>query len=220
MKHARPLARRSVMRALATAFAAAALGTSGLLATAQADSTPLAIGAKVPEASAKLKSVTTEGEISLAKAAGPKGTLVVFTCNGCPYAKAWEDRIVELSNGYAKKGVGVVIINSNNPTVSKGDTEELTRARAKEKGIKVPYAVDPESKMAKAFGATKTPEAFLFDKAGTLVYHGAVDDNHEEPAKVAKRYLKDALDAVVADKKPTMTETKSIGCSIKFAKLS
>ncbi|HEY0711519.1 MAG TPA: thioredoxin family protein [Polyangia bacterium] len=211
--------RRSVMKTLATAFAAAAFATTGLVATAHAEG-PLALGAAVPEATTKLKSVTTEGELTLAKAAGPKGTLVVFTCNGCPYAKAWEDRIVELANGYAKKGVGVVIINSNNPTVSKGDTEELTRARAKEKGIKVPYAVDPESKLAKAFGATKTPETFLFDKGGALVYHGAVDDNHEEPAKVAKRYLKDALDAVIADKKPAVAETKSIGCTIKFAKVS
>jgi peroxiredoxin len=212
--------RRTAMKTLATAFAAAAFATTGLVASAHAEGTPLALGAKIPEASTKLKSVTTPGEVTLAKAGGPKGTLVVFTCNGCPYAKAWEDRIVELANGYAKKGVGVVIINSNNPTVSKGDAEDLTRARAKEKGIQVPYAVDPESKMAKAFGANKTPETFLFDKGGALVYHGAVDDNHEEPAKVAKRYLKDALDAVVADKKPATAETKSIGCSIKFAKVS
>lgn len=210
------------MKITTVALATLALVTAGMVQVVHAAPAPgpLAIGAKVPEVSARLKSVTTAGEVSLTKVAGPKGTLVVFTCNGCPYAKAWEDRIVELSNSYAQKGVGVLLVNSNNPGVSKGDTEDLTRERAKQKGIKVPYAVDPESQYARAFGANKTPEAFLFDKAGTLVYHGAIDDNHEEPAKVAKRYLQDALDAVVTGKKPALTESKSLGCSIKFAKTS
>jgi hypothetical protein len=74
--------------------------------------------------------------------------------------------------------------------------------------------------VAKAFGATRTPEAFLFDKGGKLVYHGTIDDNHEEADKVQKRYLKDALDAVSSGKTPAVQETKSLGCTIKFAKVS
>jgi peroxiredoxin len=181
---------------------------------------PLALGAKAPATTAKLKSATDGKEITLAKAAGKKGTLVVFTCNNCPYAKAWEERIVELGHSYTAKGVGVVLVNSNNPAVSDKDTFELMQARAKERKMQVPYAADEGSTLAKAFGATKTPEVFLFDKDSKLVYHGAVDDNHEEPAKVQKKYLKDALEAVVGGKAPAVQETKSLGCGIKFPKTS
>jgi peroxiredoxin len=187
---------------------------------ARAETKPLALGEKAPQADTKLKSATDGKEVTIAKAAGAQGTLVVFTCNNCPYAKAWEERIVELGNTYSKKGVGVLLINSNNPGVSKHDTFELTQARAKERKMTFAYAVDPDSSVARAFGAAKTPEAFLFDKGGKLVYHGTIDDNHEEPGKVTKRYLKDALDAVVGGKAPAVGETKSLGCGIKFPKTS
>jgi peroxiredoxin len=88
--------------------------------------------------------------------------------------------------------------------------------RAKEAGMKFPYVVDATSSVAKAFGATRTPEAFLFDKNGKLVYHGAVDDNKEDPKAVTNPYLKNALDAVVAGTDVAVKETKSIGCGIKF----
>src|SRR4051812_9020601 len=101
--------------ALAAALVAAALGLSGLAWAA--DSKPLAIGAKAPLAETKLKSATNGQEVSIAKQAGPAGTLVVFTCDGCPYAQAWEERIVALGNTFAKKGIGVLLINSNSPAV-------------------------------------------------------------------------------------------------------
>lgn len=209
------------MKLSALTVLAAALSLGGLRTASAADPTPLAIGAKLPAAAeTKLKSATDGKEVTLKKAAGTHGTLVVFTCNNCPYAKAWEERIVELGNTYSKKGVGVVLVNSNSPSVSKHDTAELTQARAKERGMTFPYALDADSSVARAFGATKTPEAFLFDKGGSLVYHGTIDDNHEDASKVSKRYLKDALDAVVAGKKPATAETKSLGCGIKFAKVS
>jgi peroxiredoxin len=198
-----------------------ALCAAGATRAAQAnDHHPLALGAKAPLADAKLKNATTPQEVSIAKVAGPAGTLVVFTANGCPFAQAWEERIVNLGNTYGKKGVGVLLINSNNPAASKSDTFELMQARAKARGMTFPYAVDPESTLAQAFGAAKTPEAYLFDKGGQLVYHGTIDDNHEDAAKVTKPYLKDALDAVVAGKKPPAAETKSLGCGIKFPKTS
>ncbi len=187
-------------------------------ATARAEG--LVMGATAPLASTKMKSATDGKMVSFADVKGAKGTMVVFTCNGCPYAKAWEDRIVELGNIYAKKGVGVLLVNSNNPGVSKGDAYEAMQARAKERGMQVPYAVDEGSALAKAFGASKTPEAYVFDKGGKLVYHGTIDDNHEEAGKVQKRYLKDALEAVVGGKAPATAETKSMGCGIKFPKTS
>jgi peroxiredoxin len=188
---------------------------------ARAENTkPLALGSKAPAADMKLKNSVDGKEVSIAQSAGKSGTLVVFTCLGCPYARAWEQRIVELGNTYSKKGVGVVLINSNNPSMSRGDTQEATQARAKERGVQFAYAMDPSSAVAKAFGASHTPEAYLFDKGGKLVYHGTIDDNYEEADKVQKRYLKDALDAVVGGKTPAVQETKSLGCSIKFAKVS
>jgi peroxiredoxin len=198
------------------AYAAASSSGSALAD----DSKPLALGAKMPATDAKLKSATSGQDVTLAKTAGPAGTLVVFTANNCPFAKAWEERIVALGNTYSKKGVGVMLINANNPALSKGDSFEATQARAKERSMAFPYAIDPGSTVARAFGASKTPEAFVFDKGGALVYHGTIDDNSEDATKVTKTYLKDALDAVVAGKKPAMAETKSLGCGIKFPKTS
>jgi peroxiredoxin len=175
----------------------------------------IALGAKAPLATTKMKSATDGKDTTLASVAGKKGTLAVFTCNNCPFAQAWEERIVALGNDYAKKGVGVILIDAN-----KGESLADMQARAKERGMQFPYAQDDKSLVARAFGAQKTPEAFLFDKDGKLVYHGTIDDNHEDSAKAQKHYLKDALDAVVNGKTPTMQETKSMGCGIKFPKVS
>jgi peroxiredoxin len=158
--------------------------------------------------------------ISIADAGGKKGTLVVFTCNHCPWAKAWEQRIVELGNAYAKKGIGVILINANDPAKHEEDDWPEMQRRSKALGMQIPYVVDDTSGVARAFGATVTPEAFLFGASGKLAYHGTIDDNRNDAAKVEKRYLKDALDAVLAGKAPALPETKSLGCSIKFRKVS
>jgi peroxiredoxin len=204
-------------KSLALAGLLLALGAAG---PARADAgKPLALGATAPLATTKMKS--TDGKlVSIADSKGAKGTLVVFTCNNCPFAKAWEERIVDLGNSYARKGVGVLLVNANDPSVARADTFDLIQARAKERGMQFPYAVDEGSSVARAFGASVTPEAFLFDKGGKLVYHGTIDDNHAAPDKVSKRYLKDALDAVLTGKTPPVAETKSLGCGIKFKKES
>jgi peroxiredoxin len=180
---------------------------------------PLALGATAPLPTAKLKSADGKS-VSIAEVKGSKGTLVVFTCNNCPFARAWEERIVTLGNSYSKKGVGVLLANANDPNIAKADTFDLIQARAKDRGMQFPYAVDEGSALARAFGASVTPEAFLFDKAGKLVYHGTIDDNHQDADKASKHYLKDALDAVVTGKAPPVGETKSMGCGIKFKKES
>jgi peroxiredoxin len=206
------------MRAPAIAFAAFALCASAPAALAEGTKEPgkaIPIGSKAPMTDTKLKNAADGKDVTLASVAGTKGTLAVFTCNNCPFAKAWEERIVALGNGYAKKGVGVILIDAN-----KGETAAEMQARAKERGMEFPYAIDDKGQVARAFGAQKTPEAFLFDKGGKLVYHGTIDDNHEEPAKAQKHYLQDALEAVVNGKAPPLTETKSLGCGIKFPKVS
>ena len=175
----------------------------------------LPIGATIPMADVKMKNVDGK-ELDLAEVKKPAGTLVVFTCNHCPFAKMWESRIVELGNTYAAKGIGVVAINANDPKVAADDSFDVMQQRAKERGMQFPYVVDATSNLARAFGATKTPEAFLFDKEGKLVYHGAIDDNGQEPSKVENAYLKLALEAVVNGGEVPVKETKSIGCGIKF----
>ncbi|HEY7372443.1 MAG TPA: thioredoxin family protein [Polyangia bacterium] len=203
--------RASMVSAIAFLIGAAAAARAG-------ESTGgLALGSKVPAAVAKTKMKNVDGKmLSIADAAGKSGTLVVFTCNHCPFAKAWEERIVELGNAYAGKGIGVVLINANDPTMHADDGFDEMQARARSRGMKIPYVVDDTSAVARAFGASVTPEAFLFDKAGKLAYHGTIDDNRQDASKVKAHYLKDALDAVVAGKAPAVSETKGLGCSIKF----
>lgn len=184
--------------------------TSLLAAAVAVQAGQLKLGDPAPSASVKLKSHDGK-EVSIADVKGTKGTLVVFSCNGCPYAKAWESRLVELGNAYSKKGVGAIMINSN-----QGDSLDAIQKRAKEKGFAFPYAADETSDVARAFGAQKTPEVFLFDASGKLVYHGTIDDDSQHPDKVEKHYLRDALDAVVAGKDVAVKETSAIGCGIKF----
>ncbi len=200
---------------LANFVAALAIVAGPVAALAGEASGGLALGAKAPMATTKMKNVDGK-QLSIADVAGKAGTLVIFTCNHCPFAKDWEQRIVELGNSYVARGIGAVLINANNPDTHPEDGYAEMQARAKSRGMKIPYVVDETSAVAKAFGASVTPEAFLFDKSGKLVYHGAIDDNRKQPDKVQARYLKDALDAVLGGKAPAVTETKSLGCGIKF----
>jgi peroxiredoxin len=172
-------------------------------------------GEKMPAGDVKL---TGEKETTLSELKGKNGTLVIVTCNGCPYAVAWEKRIVELGNGCAAKGIGAVAINPNDPGISSGDSLEKTLARAKKAGFQFPYVVDGSQAVSKALGASKTPECYLFDKDGTLVYHGAVDDNSKDASKVEKHFLREAIEALAAGKAIPVAETKALGCGVKYRK--
>ena len=182
-------------------------------------SSSLALGAAAPAATVKMKGVDGR-ELSIADAKGEKGTLVIFTCNHCPWVKAWETRIAEIGNAWQAKGIGVIAINSNDPAAYPEDAFEEMQKRAKDRGMRYPYVVDATSEVARAFGASHTPEIFLFGKDGKLAYKGAVDDNAKEPEKVKEHFLADALEAVAAGKAPAMAETKALGCSIKYRKTS
>lgn len=189
--------------------------TLGLSTLAVVTASALTIGDAPPAADVKMQNVDGR-ELSIADLRGARGTLVVFTCNHCPYAKSWEDRLVSLGNSFREKGIGVIAVNPNDFEEYDEDSYPEMQKRAKAKGYEFPYVVDATSGVAKAFGATRTPEAFLFDANGKLVYHGAIDDNAESAAKVSKTHLRDALEAVVAGTPVKLAETKAIGCSIKF----
>jgi peroxiredoxin len=186
-------------------------------AYSRANAGALAIGATMPDATTKLLNVDGR-ELSLAQLAGKRGTLVIFSCNHCPWVKAWETRMVAIGNAAVAEGVGVVAVNSNDPKVYPDDDLVKMKQRARDRGYQFPYVMDSTSEVGRAFGATHTPEAFLFDASGRLVYHGTIDDNARDPGKVEHRYLRDALDAVVAGKQPPVQETKALGCTIVFRK--
>jgi hypothetical protein len=184
-------------------------------AYSSANAAALALGATMPDSTTKLLNVDGR-ELTLAKVAGKQGTLVIFSCNHCPWVKAWETRMVAIGNAAMAEGVGVVAVNSNDPKVYPDDDLVRMKERAKDGGYRFPYVMDTTSEVGRAFGATHTPEAFLFDASGRLVYHGTIDDNARDPGKVEHRYLRDALDAVVEGKQPPVQETKALGCTIVF----
>jgi peroxiredoxin len=208
------------LRSIATPTFALALALAAAPVMAQdtdKDTRPavLALGNEAPMRDVKMKNVDGR-ELSIADAAGEKGTLVIFTCNACPWVKAWEERIAKIGNACEKKGVGVIAINSNDPTKNAEDGFDVMQQRAKARKMSFAYVVDGTSEVALAFGAQKTPEAFLFDGDGKLVYHGTIDDNAKQPSKVKSRYLEAALKAVVNGKAVPLAETKALGCGIKY----
>ena len=160
----------------------------------------------------------TEGEPhTVGDPDGAAASAVIFTCNHCPYARAWEDRIVRIQADYADRGAQVITINPNDPQKYPDDSFPRMKERAQEKGFNFPYLYDESQEVARAYGAERTPEVFLFGTDGTLLYHGTVDDNYEDPKAVKNHYLRDALDATLAnEEQPPVAETRPIGCTIKW----
>lgn len=147
-----------------------------------------------------------------------KGFIVIFTCNHCPYAIAYEDRIIALDKKYSKLGYPVIAINPNNPEKQKDDSFDLMKVRAKEKGFTFPYLFDEGQKVYPKFGATKTPHVYVIQKTGStnvIQYIGAIDDNYEDERAVKQTYVQDAVDALLQGKDVPIRQTKAIGCSIK-----
>lgn len=165
----------------------------------------------------KLKNV--DGKmVSLSDFKEAKGFLVIFTCNTCPYAVAYEDRIIALDNKYKDRGVPVIAINPNNPEVQPGDSFEKMQQRAREKGFTFPYLLDEGQEVYPRFGATRTPHVFLLEKTAdghVVKYIGTIDDNYQDAQAVDTRYVEDAVDAMLQGQKIEVPTTRAIGCTIK-----
>ncbi len=155
-------------------------------------------------------------EHALSDYADKEAVVVIFSCNHCPYVQAWEDRMIQIQADYADKGVQLIAISANDAKKYPADSFPKMKERAREKGFNFPYLYDETQEVARAYGAERTPEVFLFDKAGVLRYHGAIDDNYEDPNAVRHHYLRDALDAVLAGQDPPVQETPPVGCTIKW----
>ena len=168
----------------------------------------------------KLKNVDNK-IVSLSDYKGAKGYIVIFTCNHCPYAKAYESRIIALNHKYASKGYPVIAINPNDPKVEPQDSFEGMKQRAKEKGFTFPYLFDQGQTIYPQYGATKTPHVFVLQKENgknIVRYIGAIDDNYSDANDVSHKYVEDAVDALLANKPVLLTSTVAIGCSIKAQK--
>lgn len=157
-------------------------------------------------------------DYSLAKVKGEKATIIVFSCNHCPYVVMNEDRLIAVAKDYKAKGVGMAAINSNDALNYPEDSFEKMKQRAREKGFPFPYLRDETQGIAKAYGATHTPHLFVFDAELNLAYTGCVDDDnsYKNRKTPSQHYLRDALDALVAGKRPPLAETHAIGCTIKW----
>ena len=177
--------------------------------------THLKIGDKLPEFSL----VATNGrECNPYEFEESKIIVVMFTCNHCPYVQAYENRLIELQKYFADKAVSFIAINANDEINYPEDSFDNMVKRAKEKGYNFPYLRDKTQEVVKTFGASYTPEVFVFDQNKTLQYHGRVDDNWKEPDKVKKQDLKEAIESILNNKKVDMAETQAIGCTVKWAK--
>jgi len=191
------------------------LGTFAFLAF----SLVLGAGYKVGDKAEDFKLQNVDGKyVSLADFDDAKGFIVVFTCNGCPYAKAYQDRLIALDKNYKAKGYPVVAINPNDVDLKSEDTIEGMKKRAEEKGFTFPYLKDARYEVFKTYGATRTPHIYVLQKdRGDLIvkYIGAIDDNYQDASAVEQAYLANAVDALLAGKNPDPNSTKAIGCTIK-----
>lgn len=150
-----------------------------------------------------------------------KGAIIIFTCNHCPYSKAYEDRIIALDKKYKRKGYPVVAINSNDSLAYPEDSYSKMIIRAKEKGFTFPYLFDETQEIAKMYGANKTPHVFILKKEKNnwvVKYIGAIDDNYEKPKEVKRKYVEEAVNALLKNKAIETKTTKAIGCGIKWEK--
>jgi hypothetical protein len=153
--------------------------------------------------------------ISMNNIKGENGTLLIFSCNTCPFVHAWEDRYLEIEKLAAASGIGMIYVNPNEDIRDKGESMEDNRQRAEMIGYTAPYTIDTDHQLADAYGATRTPHVYLMDANNILVFRGAIDDNSRSAADVQNTYLADAINQLVAGKEITTPTSRAIGCTIK-----
>lgn len=179
-------------------------------------------GYKVGDAASDFSLLNVDGKkISMADYKNAKGFVLIFTCNHCPFSQAYETRIIELDNKYASKGYPVIAINPNDENRVPEDSYENMKILAKERNFPFPYLRDETQETALMYGATRTPHVYILKKTGDkniVAYVGAIDNNTEDPALADKKYAAEAIDALLEGKSVPTTETKAIGCTIKWKK--
>ena len=174
-------------------------------------------GYKVGDKASDFNLKNVDGKmVSMKSYKNAKGFIIIFTCNTCPYAVANENRIIALHKKYESKGFPVIAINPNDKGKQPGDSFDKMQKRAKEKSFPFAYVYDESQEVASAYGATKTPHVYLLDKDMMVKYIGAIDDSPKEESGVSKKYLEEAIDALLAGKEVPNKSTVAIGCTIKW----
>ena len=197
-------------------FAALPIAVIGMMALTPLGD-PLPLGSSIPSSEVKMKDISGK-EVSLKDAKTSKGLLVMFSCNTCPYVIKNQGRTNEAAKHALDNGIGVAILNSNEGKRDSDDSYDDMKAYGKEQGYSWYYLVDNNSALADAFGANRTPECFLFNAEGKLVYHGAIDDNPSDASAVSRKHLITAIDEMKSGKDISVKESKSVGCTIKRLK--
>jgi peroxiredoxin len=181
---------------------------------------PVRVGYDVGDTVADFKLKNTNGKmVALSDYKDSKGVIVIFDCNTCPYSQAYNERIIALNKKYVSQGFPVVLVQPNDPEISRGDSFDEMVKQAKEKGYDFPYLFDETQNVAKSFGATNTPHVYILKKDGAafkVAYIGSIDDNAKNASAVTKRYVEDAVDALLGSKAVPTTKTKALGCTIKW----
>jgi peroxiredoxin len=173
---------------------------------------PTAIGERAPD----FELPGTDGERHALATDGAPATVVYWTCNHCPYALAWHERLLEVARDYADRGVRVLAINSNDPERYPADSFEAMADRVqREGGWPHPYLHDESQEVARAWGAQRTPDVFVLDSGLRLRYRGAPDADYDDPSQGAT-WVRESLDAVLEGREPVRSETEPVGCSIKW----
>ncbi len=147
---------------------------------------------------------------------GRKALVIIFMCNHCPYIKAIQERLIALQTSYEPQEVQLVGINANDANDYPEDNAEGMKKTIADWGINFPYLIDESQEIAKAYQAQCTPDIYVYDQDNKLAYHGRLDDNWQEPDKVSKHELKEAIEALLNGKKPSADQHHSMGCSIKW----
>lgn len=180
---------------------------------------PLNEGYSIGDYATDFKLKNIDGQmVSLSDYKNAKGFLIIFTCNSCPYAVAYEDRIIALDKRYSRLGVPVIAINPNNPELQPKDSYDLMKVRAKEKGFTFPYLLDEKQEIYPQYGATRTPHVFLLEKTDNgnrVKYIGTIDDNYADETGVEEKFVENAVDAMLNGQPIQVETTRAIGCSIK-----
>jgi peroxiredoxin len=174
----------------------------------------LPIGSDIPDPELKLKDVSG-GDVTLKGLLKKNGLLVMFSCNTCPFVIKNQERTLRVAKLAAANDMGVVLINSNEAKRNGKESYTAMQAYAKQQAYTFNYVIDTDSKMADAFDADRTPECFLFNKEGKLVYHGAIDNNPGNAGAVTRNHLDIAMEELAAGKDIAVKETRSVGCGIK-----
>lgn len=205
---------------LSSIFGANQIATATPLTDLPETTAPAPTGYALGDAISDFKLKNIDGKMmSLADFKSAKGFIIIFTSNHCPFSKSYEDRVIALDRKYASQGFPVITINPNDPEAYEEDSFANMQVRAKEKAYPFPYLTDDTQVVSKAFGAMRTPQAYVLKKEGGKIivsYIGAIDDNAQDPSGVTKRYIEDAVNNLLVGKPVVTTSTKAVGCAIKW----